>query len=108
MKKRMYRGLTVCQTLQDFLFTYYLDPSARHFKFREEPWKGYGTNNSSGGDGSSGDSIGARGGTTNSREKSHSPEHRGERSGPLICNYCDKPGHKADRCYSNLNQNAQM
>ena len=38
-----------------------------------------------------------------SRDKSHSVGHRGELLGPLICNHCNKPGHKADRCYSNPN-----
>ena len=35
MKTRVYRGLTGCQTDQDFLFTYYQDPSVRYFKFGE-------------------------------------------------------------------------
>ena len=35
MKTRIYRGLTGCQTLQDFLFTYDQDPSINYFKFRE-------------------------------------------------------------------------
>ena len=34
MKTRIYKGLTGCQTLQDFLFTYFQDPSVSYFKFR--------------------------------------------------------------------------
>ena len=48
-------------------------------------------------------SIESRGGTNYSRDRSHSPEHRGERSGPPICNICDRPGHTADRCFANPN-----
>ena len=34
MKTRIYKGLTGCQTLQDFLFRYYQDPSVTYFRLR--------------------------------------------------------------------------
>ena len=34
MKTRIYKGLTGCQTLQDFLFTYFQDSIVSYFKFR--------------------------------------------------------------------------
>ena len=94
------------------------DSKRSHYQRSEGSPRGYSRGsdsraNSRGSEDSRRGNTGERGVTTNStesraggnysRDRSNSPEHRGERSGPPICNICDRPGHTADRCFSNPN-----